>query len=128
MGWPDADDKREKDTVTQDMEMMADAAWALRISEYDLIRLAFRRWHGREPTEREQESAFHVYLATKPQPAWVRAFCRQVLEAEQAGTLDRRDFGADQMRRRDPGEPYSLRFIALAMIVMLLAYLLITRL
>lgn len=118
--WP-----RPPQEQPDDWENVGEAAWVLRVSEWDLFRLAWRRWHGTDEGERELEQAFHSYLAGTAVPTWVRHFCRQVLDAKRAGSLDPADFGAHTMRRREPVMQFSARFIGISAVVMLLLYLFI---
>jgi hypothetical protein len=102
-----------------------DAAFLLRIGEFDLFRLAFRRWFGREADEKALEKVFVNYLFARKVPPWVRHFCRQVVADAQAGRLDCDAFGARAVRRREPLVDYPARFVALVMVGLFLAYLLI---
>lgn len=109
--------------VTEDVRGVVDAAWALRVSEFNLFRLAYRRWYGGEPDIKWLEQIFAGYMFRQQVPPWVRQFCREVLARASAGALDRRAFGADTVPRREPAEIYPRRFIAITMVVMVLAYL-----
>ena len=108
-----------------DAQAVVEAAWHLRIGEFDLFRLAYRRWYGAEPRLDWLERVFARYMFHRRVPPWVRQFCRDVLERAGARALDRRDFGADMVPRREPLVDYPTRFIAAAMIAMLLLYLVV---
>lgn len=109
--------------VGEDARDVVDAAWALRISEFSLFRLAYRRWYGGEAEVKWLERVFAGYMFRQQVPPWVRQFCREVLAQAAAGGLERRAFGADTVPRREPAEIYPRRFIAVTMVVMVLAYL-----
>jgi len=89
-----------------DSDLTARAAEALRISEFDLFRLAYRTWHGEDPETQRIEKVFAAYLFNQTVPSWLRHFCRDVLaqtwtEAWE-GTRLRAYFGADNLRYREP--------------------------
>lgn len=109
--------------LPEDAQGVVDAAWALRISEFDLFRLAYRRWHHREADEKALEDVFVRYMFEQRVPPWVRHFCREVLARAAARALDPKDFGAHTVRRREPVMQYPRKFIALTMAVMLAGYL-----
>ena len=123
MAWPKRTLPRKEDEASADARAVVDAAWALQIGEFDLFRLAHRQWYGTEAEERALERRFAHYMFHESVPPWVRQYCRAVLERQREGRLDRRDFGADSVRRRIPAETYSRRFIGITMVVMFLAYL-----
>ena len=81
------------------------AAAALRISEYDLFRLAFESWNGRPADDRDLEPVFVAFLFDHATPHWVRHFARRVLDAAEAGALDRAALGADRFKRVVPLYP-----------------------
>jgi len=87
--------KRDSDLATQ-------AAAALRISEFDLFRLAYRTWHGEDPNPQRIEKIFAVYLFNQTVPTWLRQFCREVLTKALEGVSLREHFGASNLRYREP--------------------------
>lgn len=111
--------------ASTDAEAVRDAAFALKVSEFDLFRLAYRRWYGRDAEIKPLERVFAAYMFHQVVPAWVRQFCREVLAAAREGRLDRETFGAAGVPRREPLVDYPRRFIALVMVGLLLTYLLI---
>ena len=108
-----------------DVRDVVAAAYALRISEFDLFRLAYRRWHGREAAEKGLERVFVAYMFRCAVPPWVRHFCRQVLAEAREGRLERDAFGAGRVPRREPLVAYRREFVGLTMVVLFLGYLLI---
>lgn len=85
-----------------DVRMVVDAANHLRISEFDLFRLAWERWTGETADEERLEPIFAAYMFRHVVPPWTRHFAREVMACADAGTLDRANFGADRVRRREP--------------------------
>ena len=124
MAWWKEREPQRDDEAKADARDVADAAWALQIGEFDLFRLAHRRWYGEEAEEKALERLFAGYMFHQRVPPWVRQYCRLVLERRRDGRLDRRDFGAETVRRRVPAETYSRKFIGITMVVMFLAYVL----
>lgn len=108
---------------SEDLSGVVDAAYILRISEFDLFRLAHRRWYGSDAETKWLERVFARYMFQQEVPVWVRQFCREVLARKAAGTFDRRDFGAETVPRREPVVEYPRKFIAVTMVAMFLAYM-----
>lgn len=110
----------------QDVLRVAEVARLLRVNEFDLFRLAYRRWHGRDARTKALERLFAGYMFRQQIPPWVRQFCRDVLARAEAGALDPEEFGARSVPRREPMPDYPRRFIGLTMVAMMLLYLLVT--
>ena len=108
----------------EDALRVAEVARLLRINEFDLFRLAYRRWHGRNARTKVLEREFATYMFQQRVPPWVRQFCRDVLARAEAGQLDREEFEAGTVPRRDPVPDYPRSFIGLTMVAMMLLYLL----
>ena len=83
---------------------VAEAAAALGLLEYDFVRLAYRRWFGRQPADADLERAFARYMFHGSVPGWVTHLVRQVHEAQAAGPLPADAFGASRYRDR-PARP-----------------------
>ena len=75
------------------------AALTLEISEFDLFRLAYRRWHGADADTASIEKVFVAYLFNQHIPFWVRQYCREALRTD---PRDRRRLGIDASVRRRP--------------------------
>jgi len=84
-----------------DIHAVLDAAAILDITEYELFRLAYERWHGEQVDENALEPFFVAYMFNDVVPLWVRYFSRLVLRRSRLGTLDCREFGVD-LRLRTP--------------------------
>lgn len=87
---------------SQDVRQVLDVAALLHLREYDLFRLAWRRWFGRDADDKTLEPRFVAYMFHQIVPLWVRQFCRDVLAQEREHRLDPRAFGVDRVTRRDP--------------------------
>ncbi len=81
---------------------VATAAEALGIREYDLFRLAFRRWSGREPDGNALERTFVAYMFHQRVPPCVRHLSREILQLKGSGTLRPGAFGVAAFERRQP--------------------------
>jgi small-conductance mechanosensitive channel len=86
----------------EDVCMVIDAAAYLRIGEFDFFKLAWRRWSGEEADEKALERTFVAYMFHQVVPTWARQCAREVLQRVREGRLDRREFGADRVRLREP--------------------------
>jgi len=124
MAWPKQTAPHKDDEATADARDVVDAALALQVGEFDLFRLAYRRWHGEEAEEKALERLFAGYMFHQRVPPWVRQYCRAVLQSQAEGRLHRAAFGAETVRRRVPAEILPRRFIGVTMVVMFLAYIL----
>lgn len=76
-----------------DLQGVVEVAALLRVSEFEVFRLAYRQWFGQPPLEPALKAPFQGYLQTAVAPAWVRAFVRQVLALQREGNLDPRALG-----------------------------------
>ncbi len=123
MRWLDWLRQPDDEDIPPDVRGVLEASRALKVSEFDLFRLAYRHWHGDEADEKALERIFVGYMFRQTVPLWVRQFCRQVLSAARAGALDRSAFGADRVAKREPLLYYRRGFIALTMVVLFLGYL-----
>ena len=104
----------------EDVRLVIDAAAHLRIGEFDLFRLAWQRWSGRDADEKALERTFVAYMFHHVVPSWARQFAREVMAAVSEGRLDRRAFGADGVKLREPigrGNPAYLWLTALVFFV-----------
>jgi len=84
-----------------DIHSVLDAAAILDITEYELFRLAYERWHGEQVDENALEPFFVAYMFNDVVPLWVRHFSRLVQRRSQLGTLDSKEFGVE-LRLRTP--------------------------
>lgn len=78
-----------------DIHSVLDAAAILDITEFELFRLAYARWHGGEAEEQSLEPFFVAYMFNDVVPLWVRDFARLVQRNCQQGTLNSQEMGVD---------------------------------
>lgn len=76
-----------------DLPSVVQVATLLRVSEFEVFRLAYQQWFGHPPRELALKAPFQHYLQSAMVPAWVRSFVRQVLALQQRGQLDPTTFG-----------------------------------
>ena len=87
------------DGTTNDTSDVIAAALALEVSEFDVFRLAYRRWHGADADTAWIERVFVGYLFGQRVPPWVRHYCRDALRTSPP---DRADLDMDGTVRRRP--------------------------
>ncbi len=80
-------------SIPLDVRSVLDTAAMLQVTEFNLFRIAYRRWHGCDASERSIEKFFVPYMFRSIVPYWVRQLCRHVLQADAEGTLDPAEFG-----------------------------------
>lgn len=99
------------------------AAEALHIREYDLFRLAYARWWGREPEPAWIEKVFVAYMFHQVVPPWVRHCARDVLDRNRAGTLDAEALGAARFRTVERPPSLAGPSLALTIVAAFFVYL-----
>lgn len=114
--------RHQDSSEEDDVQAVVYTAAVLRISEFEVFRLAYQEWFGRPAENREMEVCFHRYLAATQAPVWVRSFVRRIRKLVEEGRLDLRAFGLE------PPSPASkariiLGFTVLAGILMIVAFL-----
>jgi hypothetical protein len=72
------------------------ASSVLSTGEFDVFRLAYASWYGRDADEELLERHFVRYMFRDQVPFWVRAFTRRVLSQERDGQLDPSQFGIER--------------------------------
>jgi len=78
---PDREDEPERAEV-------AKAANLLQIGEFQLLQLAYFRWHGEEMADEESNQVFRAYMLHSRVPAWARHYARRILELAARDLLD----------------------------------------
>ncbi|MDH3744985.1 MAG: hypothetical protein OES47_07790 [Acidobacteriota bacterium] len=73
----------------------------LPIGEFELFRLAYASWYGRQADEETLEEHFVPYMFRDQVPFWVRSFTRKVLSLERDGSLDPSQFGIESPRPQE---------------------------
>lgn len=83
--------------IQPDVQAVLNAAAMLDITEYDLFRIAYVRWHGEVPDTRTMEPFFVAYMFNEIVPLWVRHFARLVERLNRLGRLDPQAFGIERL-------------------------------
>lgn len=79
--------------IPPDVQEVLDAAALLDITEFELFRVAHRRWFGSPIADRDIESFFADYMFSYEVPDWVRQFTHEVTRQRREGRVDPRQFG-----------------------------------
>lgn len=98
-----------------------DSAAALDITEFDLFRLAYRRWFGQQPEPEALERIFADYMLRGTVPFWLRRLCIDLEERRAGGDLPPDTL--DAQRYRDRPAPPRRRALALATLAAIWAIL-----
>lgn len=101
-----------------DIHSVLDAAALLDITEFELFRLAYERWHGAPVDEAVLESFFVAYMFNDVVPMWVRYFSRLVQRRSQLGTLDYKEFGVNLSMRTPQMVRRGVRFTVILVTVL----------
>lgn len=92
------DRQRHSDAEIQlQIEDVLKTAALLDIGEFDVFRIAYVQWHGRNPSDALLEPFFARYLFDSVVPVWVRHFARTVLQLANEGRLDPEQFGIKKL-------------------------------
>ncbi len=102
------------DGLRDDVRSVLNAAALLDITEFELFRLAHRRWHGEEAEARAADRVFAAYMFADQVPSWVRHFTREVEAQDAQGRLDREAFG---VRRTEGSAQMVSRGVRYAVVV-----------
>ena len=118
--------RRMDSDVSADTRYVLDAAACLDVTEYELFRLAYRRWHDAEPQTERLERVFAHYMFRHEAPPYVRQFAREVLRRARDGELRSHDFGVPpppdaRPDRRGPLFAWGLLALTVAYIAVLIA-------
>jgi hypothetical protein len=113
----------DDDTVPRDTLEVLAASSLLQITEFHLFELAYERWFGRQPRERELEACFARYMFASHAPFWVRQYCRDVSIVDSKGLLDPRDFGVLPRRVPDTWVRRGLRHASALLLLIITLHL-----
>ena len=79
--------------MPSDVADVLEAAGLLEVTEFELFRIAYCRWHGVAIGDRELERHYQPYMFHNRVPHWVRQLAREVIARAEAGRLDPRAYG-----------------------------------
>lgn len=103
--------------IGDDVSCVLSAAAVLDITEFDLFRLAYVRWHGESARDALLERFYVSYMFRSVVPIWVRDFSRLVLRLQRQGMLDPASLGVKQLTSSRKMVSRGLRFgVALTLI------------
>jgi hypothetical protein len=83
------DEKR----ISADVADVLEAAALLEVTEFELFRVAWCRWHGGAIADGDLERYYLPYMFRSQVPMWVRQLVRQVIADADAGRLDPTSYG-----------------------------------
>ena len=90
-----------KHDIPEDVSQVLETSSVLAVSEFQVFRLAYASWYGRDGDEKTLERHFAPYMFGERVPPWVRSFTRRVLDLERRGRLEPDALGVE-IPRRDP--------------------------
>jgi hypothetical protein len=76
-----------------DVAVVLEAAALLEVTEFELFRIAYRRWFGADIRDRELERFYLPYMFGSQGPPWARPLTRTVSAEAEAEALDPRSYG-----------------------------------
>jgi len=79
--------------MPSDVADVLEAAALLQVTEFELFRIAYCRWHGAAIGDRELERHYLPYMFRNRVPLWVRQLAREVIARAEADDLDPRAYG-----------------------------------
>ena len=79
--------------MSGDVADVLEAAALLEVTEFELFRIAYRRWFHAEIDDTELERLYLPYMFKNQVPIWVRQLTRQVLKDADRDGLDPKTYG-----------------------------------
>lgn len=116
------------ENLPDDVEDVLEASAVLEIREFDMFRLAYLSWFGKECRKDVLEVHFARYMFNKIVPHWVRHYSRMILERASAGVLDREALGVYRLPDATPrsiraGVRYSVALACVMSVLVVIANL-----
>lgn len=122
---PDRRQYFDEDVASDQWDLLESAA-LLQVTEFKVFELAYKAWYGVAARQTVIEAHFSDYMFRQIIPVWVAGFCRRVVEMEQAGNLNPRDFGIYQRlpnrRMALIGKTYAALLLAAFLVLFVMAY------
>lgn len=105
--------------IPTDVWSVLKASSLLSVGEFRVFEIAYEQWYGESGDEKHIEKYFTAYMFKDIVPAWVRHFCKKIVELDEDDALDPAEFGiihaAATMEQRNRG----LEFIAALMFILI---------
>lgn len=79
--------------MSDDVADVLEAAALLQATEFELFRIAWRKWHGGEIGDAQLEHHYLPYMFKSQVPVWVRSLARQVIADAEADRLEPTRYG-----------------------------------
>jgi hypothetical protein len=83
----------DEKAMAGDVADVLEAAALLEVTEFELFRIAYRRWHGVAISDARLERHYLPYMFGGKVPLWVRQMAREVIGQAEAGELDPKLYG-----------------------------------
>lgn len=83
----------DEKSMSGDVADVLEAAALLEVTEFELFRIAYRRWHGRDIDDDGLERHYLPYMFKGQVPLWVRQLARQVIGEADVDRLDPKAYG-----------------------------------
>lgn len=112
--------------VARDQWDLLEAAALLQVTEFKVFELSYKAWYGVAAKQPVIEGHFRRYMFQQIIPVWVAGFCRRVVELEQQGALNPREFGIYQRlpnrRMKLIGKTYAALLLGAFLVLVFMAY------
>lgn len=97
-----------EDDYRRNARLIADAARATGVSEYELFQLAYQAWYRNDPEQQRLEKIFVAYLFSGRVPVWVQDFAQRTgVNADIDGCPGAVRWGVEYVLARMGGAPWS---------------------
>ena len=83
----------DEKNMSDDVADVLEAAALLQVTEFELFRIAWRKWHGGEIGDEQLERHYLPYMFKSQVPVWVRQLARKVISEAEADQLDPSRYG-----------------------------------
>lgn len=79
--------------MSSDVADVLEAAGLLEVTEFELFRIAYRRWFDTDIEDAELERFYLPYMFKSHVPLWVRQLARQIITEADRDRLDPKSYG-----------------------------------
>ena len=79
--------------LPSDVADVLEAAALLEVTEFELFRIAYCRWHGAAISDDRLERHYLPYMFNGKVPLWLRQMTREVIAQAEAGGVNPKDYG-----------------------------------